>query len=385
MDQSEKDALLEEAKRRYPKGTRYIPAHVGKGINEVTGNNYSVDSCFIHVDSDEIDGSYTGCIYDGGRWAEIVSKPEEKELTSLPEKWCIRISNEEVRDVVGKWFNENKAGHPNTSYDYTKTKINVFLGKGNGILRGLYKDFSKITFDQFKKWVLKESGILKVEDLVEGEIYRYHYKGESTVIIGKCTSNGTAAASAINESSKDFWLHGRFNMTSHMSKATDEEKQWLEACIRADKFVSFEDSKKSDVPEYVECVKVYGEAVKGKIYNTGNSKEARSLFGLTWEQVLIEYHNLDCTFKRSTKEAFDAQSDSPKAVKTEMTPAEKFGYKVGDKFKVIKPVPFEVGDIITFNEDDGSNNPWFTNDQGMIGAKTLQKPIEDLFRPSRII
>ena len=43
-----------------------------------------------------------------------------------------------------------------------------------------------------------------------------------------------------------------------------------------------------------------------------------------------------------------------------MTPCEKLGYKVGDKFTVIKDSYFEKGTIVALSEDDGSEVPWFT-------------------------
>ena len=44
----------------------------------------------------------------------------------------------------------------------------------------------------------------------------------------------------------------------------------------------------------------------------------------------------------------------------QMTPCEKLGYKVGDKFTVIKDSLLEKGTIVVLSEDDGSEVPWFT-------------------------
>ena len=43
-----------------------------------------------------------------------------------------------------------------------------------------------------------------------------------------------------------------------------------------------------------------------------------------------------------------------------MTPCEKLGYKVGDKFTVIKDYLLEKGTSVVLSEDDGSEVPWFT-------------------------
>lgn len=71
------------------------------------------------------------------------------ELTKLPEKWCVKIT-EENKDILTKWKTQNnstveKAGEYGSSYVNYKG-LNC-IGKG---------DKTEITFEQFKKWVLKE-------------------------------------------------------------------------------------------------------------------------------------------------------------------------------------------------------------------------------------
>lgn len=76
-----KEELLEEAKRRYPIGTQYIPAHVNKGINEVTNSDHEMGNLGnIHVTSKYIEEGWNCCIYYDGKWAELVSLPEEKTI-----------------------------------------------------------------------------------------------------------------------------------------------------------------------------------------------------------------------------------------------------------------------------------------------------------------
>lgn len=49
-----------------------------------------------------------------------------------------------------------------------------------------------------------------------------------------------------------------------------------------------------------------------------------------------------------------------------MTPCEKLGYKVGDRFAVIeKSYMFNVGDVAILQSDDGSSYPFFTNNKVM--------------------
>lgn len=52
--------------------------------------------------------------------------------------------------------------------------------------------------------------------------------------------------------------------------ATPEEKHWLNCCITADKFITFEEAMKSFIPEYVELLPGWsfdGEFV-GEIFDT---------------------------------------------------------------------------------------------------------------------
>lgn len=47
-----------------------------------------------------------------------------------------------------------------------------------------------------------------------------------------------------------------------------------------------------------------------------------------------------------------------------MTQCEKLGYKVGDKFELVeKSYMFDVGDIVSLQEDDGTETPYFTNER----------------------
>lgn len=47
-----------------------------------------------------------------------------------------------------------------------------------------------------------------------------------------------------------------------------------------------------------------------------------------------------------------------------MARVNSFGFKVGDKFKVIKADDFNVGEIITLIQDDGTSCPLFENEKG---------------------
>jgi hypothetical protein len=87
----------------------------------------------------------------------------------------------------------------------------------------------------------------------------------------------------------------------NMRLATPEEKHWLEECIKADKFIEYDEAMKSFIPEYVECIQqLTGSAYKlGIIYKTNTSGLINGGMG---------YYQLNKNrFKPSTKEAYDAQ------------------------------------------------------------------------------
>jgi hypothetical protein len=75
------DQLLEEAKRRYPIGTSFVPfnRHIMNGNpKDVTvdiENHYYYSTSEIWVSA----GRWNASLYKDGKWAEIISKPEEKK------------------------------------------------------------------------------------------------------------------------------------------------------------------------------------------------------------------------------------------------------------------------------------------------------------------
>lgn len=47
-----------------------------------------------------------------------------------------------------------------------------------------------------------------------------------------------------------------------------------------------------------------------------------------------------------------------------MTPCEKLGYKVGDKFEVLRRTAFfKAGTVIILHHDDGSSHPYFYSEE----------------------
>jgi len=141
---------------------------------------------------------------------------------------------------------------------------------------------------------------IKKEDLIIGEIYK---STRGSHIFKYVDKNGSD-----NLYCNDRNKFGKKNATvgnglDNITNATSEEKHWLEECIKADKFIEYDEAMKSFIPEYVECVKSATNTITvGKIYNfpfpiydDGLESRIGVLDGAIWK------------FKPSTKEAYDAQ------------------------------------------------------------------------------
>lgn len=73
----------------------------------------------------------------------------KNNLTSLPEKWCIRLAKrEDWKNIFSKYevFRRNYNGNSPNSY-YSDSECSHDL---------IAKGYTEITIDQFKQWVLKE-------------------------------------------------------------------------------------------------------------------------------------------------------------------------------------------------------------------------------------
>ncbi len=243
-------------------------------------------------------------------------KKEDSNDFILPNKWLVKVTLENS-DILTKWKKEvsnDRWSDPATNYDYVTE-----IGAGENY-RGKR---SFITFEQFKKYVLKRDDIPRYVELLKGWSVGGEYVGEifdtsidfqiqfkkfksvsPTITWEKLfsgynkryfkpstkaaydqqlnknptidleegnvysiveTSTGTKwlvkissiKGNAINgpsiafNSSPNFYKQNSWGTISdvHSSKlATDEEKQHLEACISAGRYVSLEDSKKENPP-----------------------------------------------------------------------------------------------------------------------------------------
>lgn len=170
-----KEELLAEAKRKYPVGTvfvswdddnRHRTVNLYPGEKEITWYWCQNPSLCIRNDNGmKTEGVFCSNphVYKDGKWAEIISKPESKEFV-LPEKWFINSSIKEERLLIAKWFDKNHGNSNGSTFYADSEKQDLFNANGftNAYNRGnVYhtdcpKIAAEITFEQFKKYVLKE-------------------------------------------------------------------------------------------------------------------------------------------------------------------------------------------------------------------------------------
>ncbi len=187
---SESEYLLQEARERYPVGTVFIPAHVNKGTARVVGNhrfeNLNDKNCKTIIVSAE-NAIWIPCVYYAPLkiWAEIISKPEikmEKEFI-LPLRYSIRggqeLQNSNFRNLLNinpnGWWGDSEANY----YHFNGTIFDDYT---------CYKkpNYQEITFEQFKKYVLKENPMKK--EIIGYKLVKPEYK-EAALKISNTVTN----------------------------------------------------------------------------------------------------------------------------------------------------------------------------------------------------
>lgn len=86
---------------------------------------------------------------------------------------------------------------------------------------------------------------LKIEDLIEGEIYYAEYNINRSAIIEARHHSFAGCSGLYNQGGNDqyFYIENGWTCKENIRIATFEEKEWLEACEKADKFIKREEVK----------------------------------------------------------------------------------------------------------------------------------------------
>jgi hypothetical protein len=159
-------AIQEECKKKYPIGCTYEDdfSYVLE-LDEYTYGIFCNNMIYAH--------SGGGCLFNHGTWAKLISLPETtiednpvKELIELPYKWCIKVTKEN-QPIVGKYYNRKGAiaytdadriGKYLSSHNLSSgiSVMSETENHGSNFCMTTCESYTEITFDQFKKWVLKE-------------------------------------------------------------------------------------------------------------------------------------------------------------------------------------------------------------------------------------
>lgn len=302
------DELITKAKKDYPIGTviKLPKGIIGNDSYTVSDNNFTWgnnDNMAVSTKEGETNSLVERgtAVYFKGNWATIVSKPEEKASEFEAGKWY------KIKLYENTFF-KFKSINSNGSYNTINCIDRIWVGnyvKGNTISHTsaeesavLLTDLSEIQqylpenhVDKFpvKTELTKK---LTTADLVTGEIYQLTIYDNKWIVkfdyfkAGETFSDGSISYDNMYYK-KGEW--GHTDKITEVKKATEEEKQHLNACIKAGKFVTLEDSKtikqnnvKEVIPEKgkwyeieafggIKYISKYGDNLKFSEFICGNN------------------------------------------------------------------------------------------------------------------
>ena len=229
----------------------------------------------------------------------------------------VKLSNQQDYETVTKVLHEfgfeMVEGFENDKYYSTNPILVINSSHYFSYFNSYY--FSEIPIQQFYDYLKPKT--LKVEDLVEGEIYKSSYDFNWLFKYNK-NNNETVYYLTPIVFSKSSW---GFYKNSFITPSTSEEKKWLEVCIKQNKFipktdldlydnVTFELKSLQTISEYYEFVGPPNrEFTVGKIYkirNPNNLEAFGNFINDKGEEDGWSGTNYE-KFKPSTKEFFDKQ------------------------------------------------------------------------------
>ncbi len=111
--------------------------------------------------------STSNFIKNSSEWNKWFEEVKPTELTSLPERWCIKNDYQEVRDYLADKYNKKHyKNFTKTDWIYLcENKERKECNATNYIEALEYSNVVEITFEQFQKWVLPKEEV-KEESLV---------------------------------------------------------------------------------------------------------------------------------------------------------------------------------------------------------------------------
>lgn len=364
----DKDALLEEAKRRYPVGTKFKSALKGDKhpFQTIVKENIYLDK----VDGRQVIWNGDGCgfIYDDENWAEIIEEPKVEVKEKIKSTITWKIGDYVV--FVEDW-NRSKKGNIDKIKKLGEGVTTLYLKKEGLAGSPLHNDCKLKVFptlqeaQKFSDELLGKSKTgLRVEDLVEGEIYvNGPDNGTMWCYIIKYSKNSFKKAVGLYKTgvySAEYCNYmGDYTEGWLLRLATPDEKKWLNTCIKQDKFIEQSEldkydnegnlmEKNEEYPEYVKLINTggcIGEApIINRIYKLVKDNRGNYQYEFLLDNVYkfgFDDRNGKFTkyFELSTKEAYEAQFNKD----------EKF--KNGDWLVYIEycgrnpSTPIKIGDV----------------------------------------
>jgi len=165
---------------------------------------------------------------------------EETPSTDFPKYWYIVWKNEEIFDAVNKWSGKG--------WGYVKDAVLMSNNDYHTYASHVPFKYKEITFEQFKKHVLKET----VEEPVkpkfeEGKIYYHEYAGGESYIF-QCSETGNSVYSKkgrISVKGSSFSSMTYSNSIGDLCReTTPKEQKWFRVCSSMDTFVSMRELDK---------------------------------------------------------------------------------------------------------------------------------------------
>ena len=325
----DKDALLEEAKRRYPIGTKFKVVHSPKNIRKVIShekhsNTFVTASDGLHINliSELIEGEKSICIsasvYFNGKWAEIVEEPKV-----------------ETKFEVGKWYHSTDWGRENDYIKFSNFKSPTtfyFTEKIHGGVYSVLNDFwsckeniiKEVSLQEIQQYLpadhpdkikqevkeeVKPNITWKIGDYVvftedwcrsrKGDIDKIEKLGNE--VIALYLGKEGLAGSPLHEECK----LKVFSTLQEAQKFSDELLGKSKTNLNEGNLMG-----SKEYPEYYECISIDSENfTKGKIYKILNPEDLEAEYNFIddlggkngWSGRNYKH------FKPSTREAYEAQ------------------------------------------------------------------------------
>ena len=96
--------------------------------------------------------------------------------------------------------------------------------------------------------------MLTLKNVIAGNTYYAEYSanlGDYAIINCDKDCNLTTSLGGIQISRKEYWKSNGWSCKNNIRLATDEEKAWLQHCIKEDKFVEYEEFMKAYKPQFI--------------------------------------------------------------------------------------------------------------------------------------